>query len=467
MNEIDKFEICSKYRREDFDFDEIQRQRNNPINEKGYPTYPKKVPSSQGSSFTYQVSDDWFFKRKLQDGGHPHTILSQHHFNQAYNELYGTFDDLGEVIAYTLSKNIIDPKTNKPIVDVPEYRLASYKDQEGVLFRGCISKNVCDNKSKTLVSMAEILRFCGINTTVNSIDVYMSSIEKFTKSKNCEIDLDQIRQTLIKNSFYNWKISNSDNHKNNIMFIIDRQAGGKVKFDVSPLIDNGSAYELSVRYMNDADECRLEPMYKDIELSKRDENGNVVLDFTYYPYMHTAFQLEPKKLLIEDTKINGKNYAYEYALASEMLEDKELYRQVAEIEKQFDLDTAIKTIDETYGSGLKDTPKTINWPPHLKEFMYATNDFKSKTLSFVVADYYLKVAFESSIGKADRENPSNAYLAFCREMINLPLQESKEAYDEIFLQLAQKYGFDVDKSKLENLQFKKEEQPESEKEPNE
>ena len=37
MNEIDKFEICSKYRREDFDFDEIQRQRNNPINVAGCP----------------------------------------------------------------------------------------------------------------------------------------------------------------------------------------------------------------------------------------------------------------------------------------------------------------------------------------------------------------------------------------------------------------------------------------------
>ena len=85
------------------------------------------MPSHQGSSFTYKVSDKWFFKRKLQDGGHPHTIFSQHHFSQAYNELYGTFDDLGEVIAYILSKSVIDSKTGEPIVKVPEYRLATYK----------------------------------------------------------------------------------------------------------------------------------------------------------------------------------------------------------------------------------------------------------------------------------------------------------------------------------------------------
>lgn len=40
MQEIEKFEICSKYRREDFDFDEIQNDRNNPPDNRGYPTYP-------------------------------------------------------------------------------------------------------------------------------------------------------------------------------------------------------------------------------------------------------------------------------------------------------------------------------------------------------------------------------------------------------------------------------------------
>ena len=462
MAEIEKFEICSKYRREDFDFDEIQIDRNNPVDSRGYPTYPVLMPSHQGSSFTYKVSDKWFFKRKLQDGGHPHTIFSQHHFSQAYNELYGTFDDLGEVIAYLLAKSVVDPKTNEPIVKVPEYRLATYKDKEGILLRGCISKNVCDNPDKKLVSMSDIMKFAQVNG--NSIDVYMSAIEKYTKGRNCECDLDLVRQTLVKNSYFNWKISNSDNHKNNVMFIIEKLPNGKVKFDVSPLIDNGSAYELSVRYKNEDDEIRLEQLYSDKDFSAKDENGNSILNFSYYPYMHTAFHLEPSKLLISDTKIGDRNYGYEYSLASEMLEDKELYRQVYEIDKQLDVQSAISAIDEVYGASIKGAPKEINWPPYLKEFMFETNNVKSKILSYVVSDYYLKVAFNETIKNS---NNAQTFEVFKKEMMQVPLQPSKEAYDEIFVAIAQKYGIDVDKEKLKTLVFKASGEPENAKQPNE
>lgn len=464
MQEIEKFEICSKYRREDFDFDEIQNDRNNPPDNRGYPTYPLLMPSHQGSSFTYKISNDWFFKRKLQDGGHPHTILSQHHFSQAYNELYGTFDDLGEVIAYILAKSVIDSKTGEPIVKVPEYKLATYKDKEGVLLRGCISKNVCDSPNKTLVSMSDIMKFAGVSG--NSIDVYMSAIEKYTRGRNCECDIDLVRQTLIKYSYFNWKISNSDNHKNNVMFIVEKLPNGKVKFDVSPLIDNGSAYELSVRYKNDDDEIRLESLYSDSDFSSKDENGNTVLNFSYYPYMHTAFHLENNKLLIPDTKIGDRAYNYEYSLASEMLSDKELFRQIYEIDKQLDVQTAISEIDEIYGASIKGAPKEVNWPPYLKEFMFETNNVKSKILSFVVSDYYLNVAFNATIGTADKNNPSQIYQTFKNEMMQVPLLNSKEAYDEVFMAIAQKYGIEVDKAKLENLVFKSSGEPESAKQPN-
>jgi len=180
--------------------------------------------------------------------------------------------------------------------------------------------------------------------------------------------------------------------------------------------------------------------------------------------MHTAFHLEPKKLLIPDTKINNINYAYEYSLASEMLEDKELYRQIFEIDKQLDVQNAVSAIDEIYGASIKGAPKEINWPPYLKEFMFETNNVKSKILSFVVSDYYLKVAFNATILNS---NNAQTFDTFKNEMMQVPLQPSKEAYDEIFVAIAQKYGIEVDKEKLKTLTFKASGEPENEKQPNE
>lgn len=449
----EKFEICSLYKREDLDFVAIQRDRNNPIDQKGYPTYPVLMPSGQGSSYTYRVSKEWFFKRKLQDGGHPHTIFSQHHFNQAYNELYGTFDDLGEVIAYHLSDAIVDPQTGKKIVNIPEYKLATYLDKDQILLRGCISKNVCANGNQRLVPMSYILQTAGLKG--NSIDVYMQAIEAYITRKGFICDLNSIRRTLIKDSYFNWKIGNSDNHKNNILLIIETTSDGKTIANVSPLIDNGSAYELSVRYMNDAGKIRMESLLSDDKFSKENDEGQRVFEFQHYPYMHNAFQLESDTLAISDTSIAGKNYSYEYSLASEMLSDNELYHQIYEINRQLSPDVAIKAINETYGSTLNDGTKSINWPPYLKEFMHATNDIKTKVLTYVVADYYLQVISNSLQSSTNNSKFKQLYQAIHAEFVNIPLQASKEAYDELFIALANKYGISIDRSTLSAIQFKK------------
>ena len=186
MAETKTFKVCADYKRDDLDFAKIQYSKDNPPNKKGLPTYPNLISSNQGSSFTYQVSKDWFFKRKLQDGGTPLNIFSQHHFNQAYNELCGSFDDLGEVIAYFLAKNIIDPKTGEPIVFIPEYRLATFTDKENIMYRGCLSKNICESSDEQLITIADMMKSCDI--TGNTIEIYMQALKKFanTKKYNCD-----------------------------------------------------------------------------------------------------------------------------------------------------------------------------------------------------------------------------------------------------------------------------------------
>lgn len=461
----DIFELCSWFRKDNYDFDEIQRDRNNPMKDDGSLLYPLPVSSAQGSSITLQIFKDTFFKGRLQDGEKPHTILSLHHQKKKDNELYGTFDDLGEVISYHLSKTIIDPKTGKAIVKVPEYRFATYENEKGEVLRGCTSKNVCENENQQLISIAEIIKITRMPDG-KSIDIYMDALEEFVKIRALECDLTAIRRAMIKDSFYNWKTSNSDNHKFNVVLIIEKMPNGKSRIYSDWIIDNGSSYELSSVYMNSDGKIRFALLYQDDATSRTDENGNRVLDFSHYPYMHAAFHLETNKLLIPDTKIGDITYNYEYCLASEILEDAELFRQVYEIERQFSLDTAISEIDSIYGSG-KTGEKQINWPPYLKEFMYATNELKSKVLSYVVSDYYLKVAFDATIGKFDSEKYSELFQSFKNDMMQIPLLESKEVYEQVFLAIAEKHGIEIDKTKLKNLKFKADDELVKVKQPNE
>lgn len=454
MEEIKTFKVCSDYKREDLDFAKIQMAEGNPLDKKGYPLYPYLMPSSHGSSFTYKINKDWFFKRKLQDGDAPLNIFSQHHFNQAYNELFGSFDDLGEVIAYFLAKNIIDPKTQKPIIFIPEYRLATFTDKENITFRGCISKNICENNNEELITMATVLKYT--NLTGNSIEEYMTALKKYASIKQCNCDFDEVRRTLILQSYFCWKIANSDNHKQNIILIQKRLPNNTFDLYCNGLIDNGSAYELSSPYLLNSDnpEPRFKKLLENPEFSSLDENGNPKFDFAYYPYMHTAFRLNENTLKDKNMSINNKSFSYEYSLASEMLDDNELFRLVYQIDKQLDIQNAIDSINNIYGTENNSAKKSVNWPPFLKEFMFETNNVKSKTLAFIVADYYLTVAYNELIEKGNKENPSKLYQVFREKMLALPLQASKTNYDAEFLKIANSLNINIDESKLESLKFK-------------
>lgn len=454
MEKFETFKVCSDYRREDLDFAKIQMAKDNPLDRNGYPLYPYLMPSSHGSSFTYKVDKDWFFKRKLQDGASPLNIFSQHHFNQAYNELFGSFDDLGEVITYFLAQNIIDPETGKQIIFIPEYKLATFTDKENVTFRGCLSKNICESKDEELITLSNILKYT--NSTGNSIDEYMSAIKKYASIKQCNYDFDEIRRTLILQSYFCWKIANSDNHKQNVILIQKRNPDNSFDLYCNGLIDNGSAYELSSPYLlnNDASEPRFMKLLESPEFSSLDENGNPKFDFAYYPYMHTAFHLNEDALKDKNVDINNKSFGYEYALASEMLDDGELFRLVYEIDKQCDIQKAVDAIDDIYGDEKRNSQKVVNWPPLLKEFMFETNNVKSKTLAYILADYYLSVAYNELIGKGNKENPSANYQAFRERMLILPLQASKADYDAEFLKIAKSLNIQINEEKLQSLKFK-------------
>ena len=454
MRKTEEFYICKDYKRVQLDFDEIQRNPNNPKDEDGYPKYPEILSHKVGSSYTYKVSDDYFFKRNQQDGNGQaqDTIISLHHYNKNYHALYGSLDDIAETACYILSKNMINPKTGKPLVKVAEYALATYVDKEGVTERGCITKNVCEDKNSTLISMAEMLRlttFAG-----NSINVYMDALDKYCKRFKISYDPESIRRELIKNSYFCWKVANSDNHKNNITFILKTLPDGKAEIEVSPLIDNGSAYELSSPYyLSRTNQPRFQAILESDEFSKLDENGERVFNFIHYPQRHNAFHLDKASLTLNETSMDDKSYVYEYCLASEMLEDPELFFEIFQIEKQLDLDKMEEEFNSTYGSPAFD--HAINWPPLLREYMHETNACKSRNLAYVVADYYFHNVFSNCIEKVDRNNPSQLYDAFRNQMLSLPLLQNKEAYDDVFVKIAESLGLTIDENKLKNVKHKK------------
>ncbi len=456
MEEIKTFKLCSDYRRDDFDFAEIQTSKNNPV-VRGIPTYPYLMPSNKGTSFTYKLAPDLFFKRKLQDGG-----ISSSFRSSSYNELCGTFDDLAEVISYFLAKELIDPQTGKNIVEVPEYRLATFTDKNGTVQRGCVSKNVCKDQNEQLMSMRDILKLTSHNQNANSIEDYMKAIENYMKIANIKCDLEAMRRALILKSEYSWLNANSDDTNSNVTVIKRKLQYGSFELIPGGIIDNGSSFEMSSPYLSggtSSGQSYHQDLLLDDSYSSTNPNGERVFDFQSYPRMHTAFHLNPKTLLFSDTKWGSENYAYEYCLACEMLSDKELFRLSYEIKTQLDIEKAIKAVDETYGASIKGAPKSIEWPPLLKDYMRETHKYKKRILSFVVADYYLDAAFNAFIEKSDRKKPSKLYSIFQEKMLGLPLQSSKEAYDERFLNIANLLGIEVDKEKLASLEFKTQEGP--------
>ncbi len=448
-------EIC-KYRREDLDYGRIREDSRY-----AGKTYPKKLPVVDGHSTSYQISDEWFFKRKQQDGNYylSSSVHSQHHF--IYEESVGSFDDLAEVLCYTLAKNMgtrikTDNSGNQvvvPLIDCAEYKLATYLSETEELQRGCMSRNIA-RPGQRVIKGIDLLNYLTDNrnaaaSPANTLPNYIAALKHVSRSTGTRIDRN-IAQDLIINSYFCWKVANTDNHSNNIFFVQEKDENtGAWTLSVGALIDNGSAWELSMPYHvfkpDGSMYCRYQDIYSKLtgedEISA-DKVGDINLEENPFCY-HNAFKLEAGDLNGHSKMLNGKKLDYEYDLAAYALTYPEIYQAIYQIEQEFDIERAFYEVSSTY---------SLKWPDFMKETIRATSEYKSKVLQSVMADYFCHTAYTSCV--ADIQGESDVlYNLFRQEMENLPLQPNLQGYISTFEHIAEQYRIPIDRDKLSTLEF--------------
>ena len=426
--------------------------------------YPKKLPASAGSSMVYQISEREYFKRKPGDGIHgmePMGIFTQHSF--VNNEFYGSFDDLGEVMAYTLAKNMgtraktmyDGTKKQVPLVDNAEYKLAIYYTTEGVGYRGCSSTSIVPEGSprNQIIKGRQILNnvYGSVGREFNSLPHYLSAFEKYAEQqsvatkRNVVVD-PNMGNDLIINSYFCWKIGNIDNHNGNMVFVQEEMPDGSLLLGCSKLIDNGAAWQLNTTQKKDGEKYSVteKTFFTAGGVLAENENGNPMVVFTKDPYKHTAFYLYAGNLNGHNKQIGDEKFEYEFDLAANMLSNPEVYDAIYQIEQQFDIDRAINELSKEYW---------LNYPNLVPETMRGLTDFKSNLLASVVADYYCYSTFTSCIGPVDQQNPSGLYLTFKEQMGALPLQPNMESYMNEFLNIATENQVAVDPEMLASVNF--------------
>ena len=160
-------------------------------------------------------------------------------------------------------------------------QLAQYKDKRGYLHRGCVSKNIAQ-KGETLIKGVRILDPLKDpnrpaqkvrNSLANhkqALQIYKETQERLTRrevvldpnietdlltkdeiKKACEIiieakaDFPNIETDLLINAYMCYRVSNSDNHSSNIIYVQKTLPDGRILVSVAPMIDNGNAWEMS------------------------------------------------------------------------------------------------------------------------------------------------------------------------------------------------------------------------------
>lgn len=444
----------SKYKRVELDYAKIKWEAlQNKQN------FPKSLSVDQGHSTIYQLSPEWFFKRKQQDGNHGlnsegYGIHSQHHFR--YDEIVGSFDDLAEVLSAEIAKGLgtvtktdyLGNKFTSPVIDTAEYKLAVYTNKDGEEERGCLSKNIVADGGNLIQGtyfLQTLPTATATRTPENSLPNYLHALKEYSERTGVVLD-PNIQRDLIVNSYYCWKVANCDNHCNNITFIQKKGPDGRSYVTVSPIIDNGSAWESAISYINANGQNRYELIYKaqtGKDSISPQEASEVV--FTSNPfYDHTAFKLNGGNLNNHAKTLNGEQLSYEYDLAAFALANPEVYSSIYQIESNFNIDGAIEQVTQDYN---------LNAPPYYFETVRATTQYKSQVLSQVVSDYYCHVAYTNCVENVDMSNPSEMYLSFQQQMQQLPLQPSAQAYAEEFLKIAKQNNVAINEEALSNLDF--------------
>lgn len=437
--------------------------------------YPKSISVNKGHSSIYQISQDWFFKRKQQDGNYgadsmqtnnrssivqyfhsmgsfdTPTPFSQHHF--VYNELKGCLEDVAEVFCYTVSKGLGTTKKtdiygrqyDAPVVDVAEYQLAEYKDKEGILQRGCLSRNIL-GENDNLIQGDFLLKFLNEGNIGSNLPNYLRSIQSYADTIGLAID-PNLQRDLIVNSYFCWKVGNTDNHRNNITFVQTKGPDGTPYIKVSTLIDNGGAYDSSLTYfINNSQISIYERMFqKELGTSQVTTEQAAQTVFTENRFIeHTAFKLGAGDIYGHPKSLGTKPMEYEYDVAAYALANPEIYSSIYQIEQNFNVAEAARSMSKDYG---------LRWPDFYLEAMNACNGYKTSVISQVMADCFFHTAYTSCIGEVNLEQPNELYVALQQQMRALPLQESVDGYVQEFMKLANQANIPVDQATLETLNF--------------
>ena len=413
----------------------------------------KIISAMDGSSNTIHIEDtNEFFKECLQDGNKTATWQDdQGSHTFVYVEEAGSLDDYAEVLSYYLAKNfgtrqIIDYMGNPqivPVVNCAEYRLAEYTDAREYKHRGCISKNIA-KPGETLIKGTKILEPLKdpsrpAQKVRNSLSNHKQALQMFTQRQGAlakrEVVLDpNIESDLLINAYMCYRISNSDNHSNNIIYTQKILPDGRIMLSVASMIDNGNAWEMS------NGQCLK--MYKDIIEKNTNENGEFVL--TDSPFKHQAFHLDAGSLNGHSKKIDGKDLSQEFEFAAHALSNPTLYDAIFKIEQNFDLSQAYKELAINYRS---------NFPKEVTMLTIADSELKASFMTQAMSNYFCYTAFKSCIGDVDEENPSELYSFFQQQMGTLPLQESIQGYIDAFKNIAQSQNIEVTDEQLSSLDF--------------
>ena len=413
----------------------------------------KLLRATDGTSNTMYIKDtDEYFKECMQDGNKtPYWQDDQGRHTFLYIEEAGSFDDYAEVLSYYLAKNLgYRQKTDYagntqtvPMVNCAEYRLAEYLDIREYTHRGCISKSIAEN-GETLLKGVKILEpFKDPNRPLqkvrNSLANHKAALQIYKETQETitgrEVILDpNIENDLLINAYMCYRISNGDNHSSNILYTQKMLPDGRILISVAPMIDNGSAWEMS------NGTCLIN--HQKIVEKNTDENGNFVL--TDSPFKAQAFHLDAGSLNGHSKKIDGKDLSQEFEFAAHALSNPEFYQAIFQIEQNFDLEQAYKELAINYRSNL---------PKEVVMVTTADSNLKASFMTQAMSNYFCYTAYKTCIGEVDEENPSELYSLFQSQMGELPLQENIQGYIDAFKNIAQSQNIEVSDEQLSTLNF--------------
>ena len=416
-------------------------------------SYPKKLGIGNGTSMVYQLDKENFFKSVVHEGDSLVDYQQSsglHHRVKA--EENSSYDDYAEVICYYLAKNLgTKERTDNfgnietvPVVNNAVYSLATFYDKNGYPHRGCKSENIA-KPGEVLIKARDL--FMPLrdpsrpgHEVRNSLSNHLKAVQAYVDRQNGSyggprVHADKnIKNDLLTDAYMNYRVSNSDNHSNNIVYVQRTLPDGSKMLCVAPGLDRGASWEMMIGGCLN--------LYKSIIEKNTDENGTFTL--TDSPFKHQAFHLDAGKLNGHSKTLDGRDLSQEYEFAAHALSDPEFYDTIYRVEQNMDLRKVYAELAVDYRA---------KFPEEVMQLTIADNELKGHLMTAVMGNYFCYTAFKACIGEIDEQNPSELYTIFQEQMTNLPLQENIEGYMDAFRNIAKENQVEIDEEKLGNLSF--------------